>query len=370
MDGELLKTWTADYPPDSDVVRDRGRRGDKGWANAKFGPDGHLYAIHDGMGLIKLDWDGVMVWGRPEFYHHDLAFAEDGTIIALIDTDRRIEFDGRPLILLDNGFAFVTPDGKIERIIWMYDILAENEHFVRTLGNAGLDRLPGVLDQDLDLENAGAAFGDAAAFFGPDHRRRRRGQDAMHPNAVHILSTASEGRWDAGDLMTSLREMGIVAVFDRGTGALKWSWGYGILDNAHDPSLLPNGHLLVFDNGMYRKQSRVIEVDPATEEIVWQYPADDGQSFYSRVMGLAQPLENGNILVVSSEAGQVFEVSPKREKVWEFFSPVFISPPNRDTLHRVGLRMHRLEGEVLHHLQSRLIEDRSARQPSESAGRR
>ena len=44
----------------------------------------------------------------------------------------------------------------------------------------------------------------------------------------------------------------------------------------HAPTPLENGNILIFDNGVHRLDdplpfSRVIEVNPATNEIVWTY---------------------------------------------------------------------------------------------------
>jgi outer membrane protein assembly factor BamB len=79
--------------------------------------------------------------------------------------------------------------------------------------------------------------------------------------------------------------------------------------------------LLVFDNGSRRGASRVVELDPETLEVSWQYPAEPGGSFFSRWRGGAQRLANGNTLITESEKGRVFEVTPAGEVVWEFWNP-------------------------------------------------
>ncbi len=84
------------------------------------------------------------------------------------------------------------------------------------------------------------------------------------------------------------------------------------------PTLLENGHLLVFDNGVHRDHSRVLEVGPVTGEIIWQYQSVD---FYSQWRGSNQRLPNGNTLICESETGRVFEVDPLGEIVWEFYNP-------------------------------------------------
>ena len=82
--------------------------------------------------------------------------------------------------------------------------------------------------------------------------------------------------------------------------------------------MLPSGRMLLFDNGRYRGWSRVIEIDPATCEILWEYRAE---GFYTLSQGYVQCLTNGNTLVTESERGRAFEITPDKEIVWEFYHP-------------------------------------------------
>ena len=64
----------------------------------------------------------------------------------------------------------------------------------------------------------------------------------------------------------------------------------------------------------------MIELDPLTKRIVWIY--DGGmRPFYSAVMGGAQGLANGNVLITDSMAGRAIEVTREGEIVWEYRSP-------------------------------------------------
>jgi hypothetical protein len=356
MQGKLLRTWTAEYPDDSEILRDNSRRGQRGWAFADFGNDGSLYAVHSGMGLLKLDWDSNLLWGRPEFYHHALTFDEQGNVVGLIDVERRVPLGEGTVSMLDNGVAFVSPEGKLLRIMWMYPALADDPRFQAVLrkkfGHRGRPRAGSNDDSDPDPSLVGEAFGDAAEFFHPEHRRRRRGKDVLHANSIVVLSQDSADRWKAGDIMSCLREIGMIVVFDRETGELKWSWGDGELDHPHDPTLLDNGHLLIFDNGMNRKASRVIEVDPATGRIAWTFEGTKKAPLFSRIRGQAQPLDNGNVLVVSSQEAHVLEVNRSSKIVWEFFGPDFVGNG-----YRVPLRMQRLQGDKLETIQRLLAGD-------------
>ena len=80
----------------------------------------------------------------------------------------------------------------------------------------------------------------------------------------------------------------------------------------------PVKELAVFDNGLGRGWSRVVEVDPRSDEIVWEYRAAKPEDFYSRAQGAAQRLPNGNTLITDSDSGLLFEVTPEGETVWEY----------------------------------------------------
>ena len=85
-------------------------------------------------------------------------------------------------------------------------------------------------------------------------------------------------------------------------GAIVWKLGGPPLAQQHDPRPLPNGNLLIFDNGPHRRDhpapySRVIEVDPRTSEIVWEYHDQSLFEFFSPYISGAQRLPNGNTLI-------------------------------------------------------------------------
>ena len=101
--------------------------------------------------------------------------------------------------------------------------------------------------------------------------------DPLHSNAVEVV-TAATGRnfpfGHAGQVLLSFRELGAVGVLDTGRAALVWAVR-GPWVGQHDPDLLPNGDILLFDNyGNYETpagRSRVLEFDPKTMKTVWQY---------------------------------------------------------------------------------------------------
>ena len=80
----------------------------------------------------------------------------------------------------------------------------------------------------------------------------------------------------------------MIGVIDRQTGTIVWAWGPGVIDGQHIPHMLPNGHILLFDNGALRGHSRVLELDPLTETVEWEYTADPPDSARS-VCRMATP---------------------------------------------------------------------------------
>ena len=99
--------------------------------------------------------------------------------------------------------------------------------------------------------------------------------------------------------------------------------------------MLENGHILLFDNGMARGWSRVIELDPLTKKIVWEYRAPNRTDFYTRARGACQRLPNGNTLVTDSDSGQGFEITADGEIVWEFLNPNITPEQKRITIFRM-----------------------------------
>jgi hypothetical protein len=105
-----------------------------------------------------------------------------------------------------------------------------------------------------------------------------------------------------GNIMVSFRNISTVVMIDRRTGEIYWKLGAPPLSGQHAPTILANGHILLFDNGPHRLDqtfpfSRVLEIDPATKEIVWKYQETPVSNFFSPRISNAQRLPNGNTLI-------------------------------------------------------------------------
>jgi hypothetical protein len=75
-------------------------------------------------------------------------------------------------------------------------------------------------------------------------------------------------------------------------------------------------------------RSRVIEVNPITNEIEWEYTETPALAFYSFHISSAERLANGNTLICEGAFGRIFEVTKNGNVVWEYINP-FYSPDLR-----------------------------------------
>src|SRR5262249_50481135 len=93
-----------------------------------------------------------------------------------------------------------------------------------------------------------------------------------------------------------------------------------IFDN-QGSSGFPPGYLELFQG------SRIIEVDPITQNIVWQYDASSSANTYwtlfSSFISSARRLPNGNTLINEGMNGRIFQVTRSGEIVWEYVNPHF-----------------------------------------------
>lgn len=126
------------------------------------------------------------------------------------------------------------------------------------------------------------------------------------------------------------RDFGEIYIIDRKTKKIVWRYGnpatHGmgkapsgyhddgdqVLFGSHDVEWLPNGNISIFNNGTHRpsaNRSSVMEINPATNQVVWQYETKDHNSFYSDFQSAAQKLPNGNWFITSTNNGHLFEVT-------------------------------------------------------------
>lgn len=282
-------------------------------------PDGGFAALVAGGTILAVDARSRPLWSVTSTFHHDFDVTSDGRLVAPAFHTRRV--------------AELAPVRPIrDDVLEVYD---REGRLVDRVSSADLVRG----DPEL-LARARAV----------DHRLLDWRLDVFHINTVEVLEREvirpGGPRWPAGAVLLCWRNLDTVAVVDPAGRRVLWHWGAGDLERPHHPTLLADGRLLVFDNGVRRGWSRVLEVDPGSGEIVWEYRADPPESFFTSSRGAAQRLPNGNTLIVESDEGRAFEVTREGEIVWEYHDPrvrrTWTGRSERATIYRM-LRLGRDE---------------------------
>jgi len=277
------------------------------WHYAEMQPNGHLIAIAKDIMILELDWESKLVWKAKLRPHHDFARLPGGnTLVVSRRTLPNPWREGKKLSL--DVLVELTPDNQT---VWEWKV----EEHAREIA----EHVPLIMPP--------------AELFG----------DWPHINTIEVLpdgpAAEKDARFKTGNLLFCGRHIDTIGVIDRQSGKVVWAWGPGELLGPHMPTMLPNGHILVYDNGSNRSTkvrgyTRIVELDPIGGKIVWQYRADPPHFFYSRARGSSQRLPNGNTFIAESDPGRCFEVTPQGEMVWEFYTPDKNKNGSRHALYR------------------------------------
>ena len=344
------------------------------------------YGYQDYKKLVQVDWDGNIMWKfdqheyiedpgeEPQWMarqHHDYQ-REGNTVGYYVPGMEPKVNEGNTLMLCHKNLKnpSITDklllDDAIIEVNWESEIIWEwrcSDHF-EELGFSQEAKNTMYRNPNL-LANIGLGVADW-----------------MHLNS---LSAPGPNRWhDDGDdrfhpdnLIISSRMSNIIAIIDKKTGKLVWKLGpdYSATEELrrlrwiigqHHAHMIPRGlpgegNILIFDNGGWagygppnpwsprginnalRDFSRVLEIDPLTLELVWQYKPVEGREgslpsdkyrFYSGYISSAQRLPNGNTMITEGANGRLFEVTPDHELVWEYISPYFDQDQKNNMVYR------------------------------------
>jgi hypothetical protein len=297
MEGTPVHTWQMPYPPGAYAyLTDRGTL----FYNGNIPNDSYLgEQSFNGGAALEVDWDGNVLWEiRQPGHHHDGRRLRNGNVLLLCAR----ELPDSIASSVQGGLAGTEADGRI----WA-DYLVE-------LTTAGEPVWTWRTWEHLDPASHPITLpSDERAFW-------------THGNAVWEL--------DDGKLLLSMRNLSTIVRINRQTNEVDWELGPPPLAGAHGVNQLANGNLLIFDNGPYRLDqarlsptaapfSRVIEIDPASQSIVWTYQEALGWQFFSPLLSNAQRLPNGNTFINEGLSGRLFEVTPAGDVVWEYVNPYF-----------------------------------------------
>ena len=307
---------------------------------------------------------GELVWSSRQ--HHD--WQREGSPVGYYAPAMEPQVNsGKTLVLAHKNVT--VPDISPKRLEddYIYELSWDGQIVWDWLASDHVDEL-GFSEDARNAIHRSVTFNEA-----------RESADWLHINSATYLGP---NKWyDGGDLrfhpdniMISAREANIIAIINR-NGNIVWRMGPDYTENRqlaeigqiigqHNPHIIPEGlpgagNLLVFDNGgqggygfanparpngvisMTRDSSRVLEINPVTFEVVWEYSLSGTErfQFYSAYVSNAQRLPNGNTLINEGMDGRIFELTAEKEIVWEYISPYFNDADVRT--HRI-YRAHRI----------------------------
>jgi len=330
-DGEVLHRWKRSFfeaYPGSD--RDPKLPGTQWWRHVELLPGGELLAIFGGQGLIKLDRDSRVLWTSPLRAHHQLQLLPDGSMYVLTHEAGLLPWTGLDEPVLEDFLTHLDAEGRLLGQLSIVEALR------------------------------------ASPFRELLDDRTGNPADILHCNSLQVLDGRHVGldpAFAAGNVLISSRNTSAMLVVEPsfsggpgagpGTGRVVWAHR-GAFRTQHDAQLLPGGRLLLFDNNGLPGESRILELDSASLEMVWEYRGDDQDPFFSEWLGAVQRLPGGTTLVTDSNQGRAFEVTSQGDIVWEFITPAsagehgeFIASISRMQRLRPELALDWLDKEVL-----------------------
>ncbi|MFH2125205.1 MAG: aryl-sulfate sulfotransferase, partial [Pseudomonadota bacterium] len=377
MNGREVKLWKNLHGFPNKLLPGGYVMGHSGERNVK-------YSVQDYMDLIQVDWDGKIAWKFDQYeyvedpgdeprwmarMHHD--YQREGNPVGYYVPGMDMPVDhGNTLILAHKNV--INPaisdknllDDVVYEVTWDGDIIWEwacNEHF----DEYGFhEDAKNILCRDPNLRPAGGGMGDWMHI---------NSMSALGPNRFY---DAGDERFHPDNIVLDGREANIIWIISKATGKVVWKVGpyydetpelkaLGWIIGQHHAHMIPRGlpgegNILVFDNGGWggygapnpgspkgsknalRDYSRVLEFDPVTLKIVWQYtPKEagfvhptDSNRFYSPFISSAQRLPNGNTLITEGSGGRILEVTAEHDLVWEYISPYWGQNLNQNMVYR------------------------------------
>lgn len=153
--------------------------------------------------------------------------------------------------------------------------------------------------------------------------------DFTHGNAIDLAAD--------GNYLVSMRHLSQIIKIDSQNGDIIWKLGgvdgdfafeadpLGGFSFQHAIRELPNGNLLLFDNGNghHPPQSRAVEyqldLDRRVATLVWQF--NPQPHLFGAAMGFTQRLSNGNTLITYGFLPRVQEVDASGQVLWDLRAP-------------------------------------------------
>ncbi|MCO4743309.1 MAG: aryl-sulfate sulfotransferase [Proteobacteria bacterium] len=286
MSGAVRHRWSIPFA-EAFPAGDASATGAKTLRRVRVFDNGDLLGIFEGIGLVKVDRDSEILWAQANRAHHDVAIADDGHLWALTRSVRKQTPYGRPLI--EDFVVELDADG---RELQRHSVL---EAVLNGTSRPALDALiAGGGDDPIRVSEVASG-------------------DVLHTNAIHVISRDA-GPLKKGHLLLSSRVLSSLWAMDPKTGAIVWTTR-GDFDGQHDPAVMEDGSVLLFDNGA--DQSRVLRIN-AAGGTAWSWSRD---GLFSKFCGSVQSLEGGQVLLTESLPGRAIQIDMAGNVVWEWHNP-------------------------------------------------
>ncbi len=293
MEGTILHSWN--YKKATDIWKHTPATDPGGhyWRRVHLYKNGDILAIYEGLGMIKLDKNSNLIWAytSPRAPHHDMEVLNNGNIYTLTREMKKLPHISSENVM-EEFITILSPDGKLINEYSFIDLI-ENSAYARMLRN------------DTFIKDGG--------FYG----------HILHTNTIEVFDGSLahiSPLFKKGNILTSILINHTICIIDLEIGQVVWALGSGMWRNQHQPTLLPSGTLLIFDNKDEESKSAIKEVDPFSQKIVWEYRGTATNPFYSETCGSNQRLPNGNTLITETDNGRAFEVTPNGMIVWEYIN--------------------------------------------------
>jgi len=287
---------------------------------------------------VSLNKEGTPIW-FVDFEQKFIftQFLKNGNITGFGNKGYEIDLNGR--------IIFETPDGysvhhdfnrTINNTYFMVSATIENHYCPEECNPSLPNEIPWQGDIFREVDQDGNELWTWNTFdyydlseYNPYYVETYSGSNEMdwtHSNSVFFDE-------NSGSVFVSVRNLSRITKIDYESKEIIWNMGQTDFmseiyfeddlnfSQQHSVQVLENGNLLFFDNHRYLtpELSRCIEVSydesNYSAEIVWEYVLPE--ELFTGSRGECDRLENGNTIITAGRTGNILEVTPGNEVVWQ-----------------------------------------------------